>query len=170
MIRATRARGHYALTSRHERWVVASGVVLAASGALWLLGHYLLARPDEFGAIVHPFEGWALKFHGAASMVFLVVLGSVLPVHARRAWHAKRNRRTGATVLSVAAFLLVTGYGLYYSGSESLRPWISVGHWAIGLIGVPLLVLHATLGRRAAARLKGRRGGPHHHPPRPPPR
>ncbi len=165
-----RAKGHYALSPRHEGWVVATASALALTGILWLVGHYFLAQVDEYGASRHPLEGWALKFHGAAAMLFLVVLGTVLPVHARRAWHARLNHRTGLTVLGLALILVLTGYALYYAGSETLRPWLSLGHWAVGLAGVPLLVLHAMLGRRAAARLaaqsRARHGERHHHPRR----
>lgn len=164
-----RTHGHYALAPRHQRIVVATSLFLALTGALWLIGHYFLAHADEFGASRHPIEGWALSLHGAAAMAFLVVLGSVLPVHARRAWHAGLNHASGLTVLGLALCLVLTGYGLYYAGSDSLRPWLSVGHWLIGLIGVPTLWLHAILGRRAAARLHARlsaRRGEHRHHPR----
>ena len=163
-----RMHGHYALSPGHLRFVVATAVLLALTGALWLVGHFFLAHADEFGASRHPLEGWALTAHGAAAMAFLVVIGTLLPVHARRAWHAGLNHRSGLTMLGAAAFLVLTGYGLYYAGSELLRPWLSLGHWIVGLSAVPALWLHAILGRRAAARLKARLGAKRreHHSPR----
>ena len=168
--RPHRPHSPFELSARHQAWVFTLGTALAASGVLWILFHYFLARPDEFGATRHPLEIWWLRLHGAAAMGFLVVLGSVLPVHARRAWHARLNYRTGISVLSIAAVLVLTGYGLYYAGDELLRPWMSVLHWAVGLLAAPLLWLHAVRGKRAAARrAQGRPHAPghsHRGPPR----
>jgi len=140
------------LSPRHERWVAGTSLALLLSGVLWLLFHYFVAAPGEFGEARHPLEAWWLRLHGAAAMGFLIVLGTVLPVHASPALALRRNRGTGAAVLCLIAALLVTGYALYYAGSEELRPWISAIHWAIGLIAAPALVLHGFAGKRDAAR------------------
>ena len=140
------------LSPRHERWVVGISLALLLSGLLWLLFHYCFTVAGEFGDTRHPLEVWWLRLHGAAAMGFLVVLGSVLPVHVRRAWTLRKNFRTGLVVLGVIAALVVTGYALYYAGSEDLRPWISGLHWAIGLVGATALVAHVYVGRRGARR------------------
>jgi hypothetical protein len=132
--------------------VAGSFLLLLLSGVLWLLFHYFSAVPGELAEARHPLEAWWLRLHGAAAMGFLIVLGTVLPVHARRAWNLRRNRWTGAVVLCAIAAMLITGYALYYAGSEELRPWISGSHWAIGLIAAPALVLHGFIGKQAAAR------------------
>jgi cation transport ATPase len=155
------------LSVRHGRWVAGTSLVLLLSGVLWLLFHYFVAVPGDFGAAAHPLEAWWLRVHGAAAMGFLIVLGTVLPVHARRAWNLRRNRWTGAAVLGVIAALLVTGYALYYAGSEELRPWISGIHWVIGLIAAPTLVLHGLTGRQEAARREASYIRHHRHPQTP---
>jgi hypothetical protein len=145
------------LSARHERWLLALAIALFASGVGWLASHYLFAAPDEFGGSRDPLAPWWLKLHGAAAMGFLVVLGTLLPVHVRRAWQFRRNRRSGAIVLGVAAVLIVSGYALYYVGYEPLRPAITVVHWVLGLAGLPALVAHVILGRRwAESRRDGR--------------
>jgi hypothetical protein len=128
-------------------------IALAGTGLLWLASHYLPSMQTEFGA-PHPTEPWALRLHGAAAMGFLVGLGSLLPVHVRRAWQAGRNVRTGAAMLAGIAALIVTGYALYYASSESLRPWISAIHWGIGLALVPALLLHEHEGGKTRAAAK----------------
>lgn len=151
------------LSPTHERWVIGTGIALLASGVLWLVFHYFVTVRGEFGDTPHPLEIWWLRLHGAAAMAFLVVLGTVLPVHVRRAWDLRRNYRTGLGVLLVTAVLLLTGYALYYVASEQLRPWLSCIHWVVGLVGLPALIVHVfrgrqTSGRRASIRSRHRRG------------
>jgi hypothetical protein len=140
------------LSPGHERWVAGVFLALLLSGALWLVFHYFVAVPGDFGDTRHPLEAWWLRLHGAAAMGFLIVLGTVLPVHVRRAWDSRRNRRNGAAVLCVITALIISGYALYYAGSEELRPWIRRIHWVAGLVAVLALVLHVFTGKQAAAR------------------
>lgn len=144
------------LTRLHEWWVYGVVTLLAASGLLWLLFHYFVTVQADFGATRHPLEAWWLKVHGAAAMLALVLIGSVMPVHIRKAWHAGKNRSTGSVMLAVVAVLIFTAYALYYASNEQSRPWISVTHWAIGLAMVPAMILHVVIGRLKHARRAGR--------------
>ena len=137
------------LPRRHERLIYLAVAVLVLSGLVWLAGRYGL-RPDP--ELPHPLEAWALKLHGAAAMLGLLALGSVLPQHVRFAWRARRNRMSGATILSLAGALIVTGYGLYYAADENLRPWISLGHWGSGLVLPAGMIWHVVAGRRKKKR------------------
>ena len=140
------------LSPRHERWVLGVSLALLLSGVLWLVFHFFFAVPGDFGESRHPLEAWWLRLHGAAAMASLVVLGTVLPVHVDRAWQQRRNYHTGIVLLCTAAALVVSGYALYYAGSETLRPWISIVHWVIGLAGLPAILLHVYVGKQAATR------------------
>lgn len=139
------------LPNRHERLIYLAFAFLVLSGLIWLGGRYGLRPDPEFP---HPLEAWALKLHGAAAMLGLLALGSVLPQHVRFAWRARRNRASGATILFVAGGLVLTGYGLYYAADDNLRPWISLGHWGSGLLLPVGMVWHVVAGRR-----KKKRGG-----------
>jgi hypothetical protein len=129
------------LSRHHRQWIYIVGGSLVGSGVAWLIAHYLLVGASAFGETHHPSEPWWLRLHGAAVMAFLVVLGTILPGHVTRAWSIRKNgvqsvRRnviTGILMLSLVAALALTGYALYYSGSEELRPYISTGHWVLGL-------------------------------------
>lgn len=46
------------------------------------------------------------------------------------------------------AVLIVTAFGLYYLGSETVRPWMSWVHIAAGFCLSLLFVVHVLLGRR----------------------
>ena len=129
------------LGRHHRQWIYAIGGSLVGSGVAWLIAHYLLVDAGSFGETHHPSEPWWLRLHGAAVMAFLVLLGTILPGHVKRAWSVRKNctqsvRRnvvTGMLMLSLVAALALTGYALYYSGSEELRPYISTCHWVLGL-------------------------------------
>jgi len=137
------------LTDRHRRWTYGACLGVLATGALWLLAHYLLRGDCEFGECRSPLEPWILRLHGAAAFVALVQFGTLLPVHVARAWRAGRNRAAGAVVLAGAGSLIASGYGLYYVASETLRPPLSLLHWILGLVLVPLFAAHLRLGRNA---------------------
>lgn len=150
---APRAGPTIALSPGHRRAVFGTGLALAATGAGWLVCHFLLGGGDpDFPGMPHPLEPWWLKVHGAVAMVSLLVVGTLLPWHAWRAWQFRRNRGTGGAVIVVVLVLVVSAWALYYVGSETLRPAISVVHWALGLAGVPLLWLHGVRGRRSRSR------------------
>jgi hypothetical protein len=139
------------LGALHKALVYGVTVTLAVTGLLWLVPHFFFASKGAWGAARHPVEPWALRLHGAAAMAFLVALGSMLPVHVRRAWQVRRNVRTGVTMLGAIVALIATGYALYYASSEELRPWISAMHWGIGLALIPFMILHDRFGKNAAA-------------------
>jgi hypothetical protein len=132
----------------HRRTVYAATGALVVSGILWLVLHYWMMAPGEFGETSHPLEPWMLRLHGAAAMAGLILYGSLLPIHIKRAWTIRRNVGLGITLSSLLLLLTVTGYLLYYAGGEDARPVISALHWVIGLSVPVLLVWHVIAGRR----------------------
>ena len=76
----------------HKTVVYAVTIALALTGVLWMVPHFFLASKGDFGSSHHPIEPWAMRLHGAAAMGFLVALGSMLPVHVRRAWQVRPKR------------------------------------------------------------------------------
>lgn len=137
------------LSPRHRRWFYGAMTALYLSGAGWLLLHWLTTRADA-EAPPHPAQPWLMKVHGAAAMLALVVLGTLIPLHIRRGWRAHRNRTTGAIMVGVTALLILTGSGLYYAGSEALRDATANIHDAVGLALPLIIVWHVVRGRRSA--------------------
>ncbi|MGJ7914788.1 DUF4405 domain-containing protein [Massilia sp. LXY-6] len=127
-----------------ERWqrrsIYACGFALLLSGAAWLVLHYFLRPVSQFGESIHPLEPWTMKFHGAAAMVALFLIGSVLHLHIRRAIRAGRNLVTGWAMIAMLSFLIVTGYGLYYVAGESDRSLWSLLHWVLGCTAALMFV------------------------------
>lgn len=90
-----------------------------------------------------------MKLHGAAAMLLLFFLGSLLNTHIRRAIKSDRNLLTGWGMIGMMSALIATGYALYYVAGDSDRPLWSASHWIIGLAGSALFLLHIVIGRRS---------------------
>ena len=122
--------------------------VLFVSGAAWLgIDTDDPALPDVWRAAATVL----LQVHGAGAMIFLLLLGALIPLHMQGNWSRSRPRCSGAVVLSLNAILIVTAYALYYA-SDGLRAWASDFHIAAGF-GLPALVIfHIWHGRREVAR------------------
>ena len=126
-------------------------LLLFVSGAVWLLAD---AMKNPFGEDIWPqIASNMLMIHGGAAMIALLFLGALFPVHIRRSWIAGRNRVTGGIMAGVLIILILTSFGLYYSGSEAFRHWLSNTHLVLGLALPVLLLVHIATGRsrRAAA-------------------
>ena len=136
----------------HKRTIYTVFLLLWLSGALWLAFHYFLRVPGDFGLQAHPLESWWLRLHGLAAFAALVVIGSVLPVHARRAWQLKKNRRSGLSMKIIFFWLGGTGYALYYFASEANETWLPLLHWSVGL-ALPLLLVFPIRRGRARHRI-----------------
>jgi len=136
----------------HRRWLAICFAILFMSGLLWLGFHYLVTVKTDFGEGPHPLQQWWLKLHGLAAMATLVIVGSLLPGHVRKAWQHHQNRLSGGTMVAWATTLTLTGYALYYFGSEMSRPIISATHWVMGIAALPLLIAHIISGRRTRQR------------------
>ena len=136
------------LSPRHRWALYAVGLALLITGALWAWLH----RLDETGHAVETLRAWKpwlLKIHGFAALGFVLLLGTLLPVHVRHSWHARRNRPNGALFLSTVSVLTLSGYALYYLGNESWRAAASAIHLWLGIAAPILLAWHVRTGRRA---------------------
>jgi len=93
-----------------------------------------------------------LRVHGAAAMIVLLLIGAVTALHSGSAWRDRKNRISGALLGGVLALLAVSGYLLYYSGSDATRQTASLAHWLLGLALPVFLAGHVWLGRRASGK------------------
>jgi len=139
------------LSPLRERLAYAAFGLLWASGVGWLVFRYVLRVPGEFGELPHPLEAWWLCLHGAAAFFALWLLGVLWPVHLLPAWKARR-RSSGIALSMMTAWLVLSGFLLYYAGDERGRALIGLLHWAVG-VAIPLPFLwHALRGRSASRR------------------
>jgi hypothetical protein len=115
------------LHPRYRALIYAALGLLFLSGLLWKTG---LER------------SLLMKIHGAAAMATLVLLGALVARHVPLGWSAGTNRISGVAVLAASAWLLITGYALYYSGSDSLRYWAGETHFWVGVGVAAVFCLH----------------------------
>jgi len=123
--------------------------VLLVTGALWLYADQMKVAVDT-GETWQAISAHLIMVHGGVAMITLMFLGALVPLHIRLGWRSRRNRVTGAAMASFNAALVVTAFGLYYTGSEVLRPWMSIIHTGFGLCLPFLFLVHVFLGKRTA--------------------
>lgn len=124
--------------------------LLFVTGGGWFVADKLKDTAD--GEFWQQLAAALLMIHGGTAMIALLFLGALAPIHIRRWWRAGRNRLTGAAMVAGNAVLMVTAFGLYYAGSETLRPWIGNIHLVLGL-GLPgLFLAHVWIAARGKAR------------------
>ena len=122
-------------------------VIVIISGFLWLYFDFFIRVETEFSLQVHPLQNTFLILHGSSSIIFLIALGSVLPVHIFKAWKTKNNRLSGGFFLLLFTILILTGIGLFYSAVEDNRRILSVLHWVIGILFPIFFVIHIYFGK-----------------------
>ena len=135
----------------HKALLYGAVALLWLSGCAWLLFHDVLtAKGADAG--ISPMEPLAMKIHGAATMAFIAVFGSLVPMHLRRGWVLRLNRPSGVLITTACLLLMITGWALYYLAGESTRAVVSVVHWVLGLALPLVVVLHILAGRRKLRR------------------
>ena len=120
--------------------------MLVLTGAGWLVADW--QKEISSDEIWQQSIAYFLMVHGGTAMAVLLLLGALFPVHLIRAWRARKNRISGSAMATFNAILIVTAFGLYYLGSETLRPWMSWIHIAAGFSIALMFPLHIYLGRR----------------------
>lgn len=119
-----------------------TGAGLWLSGVAWLVLHSFAQQQGDFGATPHPAEHWSLVAHGLFAFAALWTFGLLWSGHIAGAWKSGRHRLTGSIAFAVMSILIVSGYLLYYGGSDEMRPVTSLVHWLIGLLLPAAYLLH----------------------------
>ena len=154
---SVRKSASFAPSRRWALYIIGVGVWL--SGGLWLLFHHFFVEPGAFGPKIHPLEPWWLKLHGAFGFAAIWIFGLLWGAHVSRAWPGLRRRWSGGLMTGVFAWLIVSGYLLYYVGNENTRSVVSILHWGIGLASPICFGIHRLpIPRRLRSRVQNRRG------------
>lgn len=125
----------------------AAFAVLVLTGAVWLAADWQKDAADD--EIWQQIAANMLMVHGGTAMLALLLLGALVPLHVQRSWRSGKNLISGSAMAAFNAVLIVTAFGLYYLGSEAVRPWMSWIHLSAGFLLAAMFPLHIWLGRRA---------------------
>ncbi len=110
--------------------VYATFAVLLATGVLWE------------GLSPGPWAALLMKVHGGGAMLALVLFGTLVVRHIPSGWGSLKNRWSGVLLVSAMAWLIASGYLLYYAGSEPLRLFASQSHLWVGVAAGLVVTLH----------------------------
>jgi|SRR6185369_2512954 predicted MFS family arabinose efflux permease len=129
--------------SRSRRLMI-YGIAAAVwlTGAVWVVLHYFFISEGPFGAAPHPLEFWSLVSHGAAAFAALWLFGLLWGVHVPIGWRLQRRRWSGGVMFGLAAWLILSGYLLYYVGNDQVMSVVAILHWSLGLAAPLLFLLH----------------------------
>lgn len=81
-----------------------------------------------------------MTVHGIAAIIFIYIFGYFTRCHVQVHLRSGRHLLSGLIMLGVLALISVTGFSLYYLGSEVIRLWTSDIHCLLGVV-VPLALL-----------------------------
>jgi len=140
-------RRGFQLSRWHRLMLYAASLSLFVSGSAWAWLHHL----DEVGTAdenLLRLKQPLIAIHGISAMTFVLLLGTLLSGHVRRAWYAHKNRGNGVVFLSAVGLLTLTEYALYYLSNETTRRIVSQCHLWLGLAAPILLFWHIRKGRQ----------------------
>jgi hypothetical protein len=132
------------LKSSFRYAIYAGFAVLFLTGAGWFVADWLKDGDEIWQQVAANM----LMVHGGVAMLTLMALGALIPLHFLRAWRAGKNLVSGSIMAAFNAVLIVTAFGLYYLGSEAVRPWLSWIHIGAGLCIALMFPIHILLGRK----------------------
>ena len=140
-MRKASAIGHLSFRRKWCIYLASAGVWL--TGIVWLLYHYFFRTTDSYGfARALPGEHYALVAHAAFGFAAIWFFGVLWPVHVKGSWRVRIRRGTGGTLFAFTLWLTLTGFLLYYLGSDFWRHADSLAHWIVGIAGVAPFAVH----------------------------
>lgn len=122
---------------------------------LWITG--LLLIPSTLMLRFNYIPIWQLSehlkhhtttIHAILAFVTLWFLGAIWSIHMRSGWRKKKNRRSGAMLMTTLIVIIFTGLGIYYLGDEQLANLTSISHFSLGCLSPILLIIHIMLGKK----------------------
>jgi magnesium-transporting ATPase (P-type) len=139
-------RRGFQISRRHRLTLYAVSLTLFLSGVCWAWIHHL-DEAGRAGEDLVKLKQPLIAVHGFSAMAFVLLLGTLLAGHVRRAWHARKNWKNGVFFLAAISLLTLSGYALYYLGDENWRNAAGHFHLWLGVMAPAFLVLHIWLGR-----------------------
>ena len=109
---------------RWQEWsVYISGGLLIASAIGWLIFDQWVRVAGDFGNKHHHAQHTVLIPHGVAAYGFLIVSGTMIPVHIWFGWTFGHNCKSGLTFAIICILLVLTARALFTLATKSGALW-----------------------------------------------
>ena len=131
-----------------------STILVGGTGLVYAVMRYLLHPPDEFAVVNHPAQPAIQHLHLLVAPLLVFALGLVWHAHAQPSLRSglPARRRSGLALLGTAAPMVVSGYLLQITASESWRAAWGTVHTLASLLWLAGFVVHRIGARQRAAR------------------
>ena len=148
-----RRRSGMALSKQHKGFLYTIFILLFFSGFFWFFLNWVLVWNNDFEEWRYQIRSFLREIHGGMAMAYLVLLGTLIPLHIKKGWQSRINRMNGAILIGVNVILILSAYGLYYCGREITRSTVSWIHILIGLASPGFIIWHVWSGTKKMNRI-----------------
>ena len=144
----------------YERWLFyAANLLVGGTGLVYGAFRYVVRAGDPAGVGVHPAQPLWQHLHLWFAPLLVLAIGHL---HARHAWAHWRDgvrsgRRSGLSLLALAAPMTVSGYLLQTAVDERWRAAWIVAHVTTSLLWLAAVMAHVWGRRRAQAKTQSSR-------------
>ena len=138
---------------RWERWTFnALSLAVIVTGFAYLWMKYGVQTDDPFAVVNHPWQTAMLSLHVVASPALILIFGIIFNSHVMKKLGATRlpNRRSGLVSLGTFAAMIVSGYLLQVSSSETWLQAMLVLHLASGAVFAVVYAAHLVISAKLA--------------------
>lgn len=130
------------ISKPYRRWLYGLFALSWFSGVTFFVLYTWFVVEGDYGLVKHPWQFPALQIHGAAAFLMMITFGFLLGSHVSRSWRIKPKRKLGITLISIAAFQVITAYILYYIAQDEPRVIVAYAHLSVGGLLPIILALH----------------------------
>lgn len=125
--------------------VYISVALTAVSGILFAVMKYAMTSDDPFAVVNHPLQPWMLAAHVVVAPLAVFAFGWMFSNHIAPglANRAARSRRSGLSLVSSIAPMIVSGYLLQVTTGDVMRKAFAVTHWISSALFVVAFGMHA---------------------------
>lgn len=144
-----------------EKWSVwITSALTVATGLGYFVLEYLVASPDGYAVVNHPWQPYFLKAHVLVSPLLLFALGTIAVHHVWDHWvSGVRVSRRSAVLTTLAVLpMVLTGYLIQVLTDQGWISAMAVAHIVFGCLYGAGLVVHTWIIRRRNGASVRRRG------------
>ena len=141
--------------NRGLAWLLHAGTLLVGgTGVGYGVVLYCVESDDPFALVNHPSQPWLQAAHIALAPWLVFAFGVALPMHV--IVHLRSGlptrRRTGITLVALAAVMVVSGYGVQLATAPALHSAWVWSHVVSSLLFLACFVLHLLVRARRVTR------------------